>query len=701
MSMLLIELPRDILFLIFKQLSPLALQRFAATSRMAHQLAYEFLALQLSAPSPTRFFYRLFDAPVLRELQYSIFHTLVPWMQQMQRQPGVYPLHRVELESFISSPFKIKRMLEQHASNWGTGLDLPWDVYSPEIQREWLVQLTADFQRKHPGRQLVESGAVFANMQRSDPSLDTVRAVLNTMLKRYTEVEVAEVLVQGTTLKELIEILQDYYKRYVHQQLQREFVQNLDIVPADKKVFKNAIKRQNWFLVAQQLRNGVLLNTAALWTDLIKVETWERGVQLFLLADADPNVVFQYRGKTYTLLHHAMCLGRLDILRQLVHFGAALNVRDENGVTPLTMTVQWQTCTEYLLEQGANVLDGAGRTVLHTIAATGVEYPHNLDPNWIKKLISQYHVPVNAQDIRGETALYLAVVGQKYQLAMMLLENGASLASMVGFGDGDTPIHVLVNKKENIETAAFEFIQHCLERYPDMLTIVNAKGNTLLHDAVRFNHREVVLALLAKGASLLVKNNKGQTPMHFIPKSGVMPELIARYLAENGDWNAIDSDGNNLLHHAVQIGNVEWIRILLAQGADARLQNHAGKTPIEMQYVFGRRLSRTNRHLSETEYKTLVNLEMTKIRMQHYLSPPPVAVLFSQTPHSKRVCLVLNVSQYHERFMALFQESRSPRLSLWAEYAPGEGPCTREVAEAYATACVAELEREFRVLIPK
>jgi ankyrin repeat protein len=61
---------------------------------------------------------------------------------------------------------------------------------------------------------------------------------------------------------------------------------------------------------------------------------------------------------------------------------------------------------------------------------------------------------------------------------------------------------------------------------------------------------------------------------------------IIRYMA---DPNARDIDGTTPLHYAAKNGFGEVVRLLLEQGADARVINHYGETPLRLAARYGHR----------------------------------------------------------------------------------------------------------------
>jgi ankyrin repeat protein len=69
---------------------------------------------------------------------------------------------------------------------------------------------------------------------------------------------------------------------------------------------------------------------------------------------------------------------------------------------------------------------------------------------------------------------------------------------------------------------------------------------------------------------------------HVFAPGGMMPAV--RYLVEElgADVNALDYEGNSVVHHAASRGDTEMIRYLVSKGADVTGVNRAGQTTIDL-----------------------------------------------------------------------------------------------------------------------
>jgi len=69
---------------------------------------------------------------------------------------------------------------------------------------------------------------------------------------------------------------------------------------------------------------------------------------------------------------------------------------------------------------------------------------------------------------------------------------------------------------------------------------------------------------------------------HHVAPSGMLPAV--KYLVEElgADVNAVDADGNTIVHHAAARGDTEMVRFLVSKGADVKKVNRAGQTTIDV-----------------------------------------------------------------------------------------------------------------------
>jgi|GEM_PF-6646577 len=116
----------------------------------------------------------------------------------------------------------------------------------------------------------------------------------------------------------------------------------------------------------------------------------------------------------------------------------------------------------------------------------------------------------------------------------------------------------------------------------------NSSGHTLLSTAVTSGHEHTVDALLHFGANpnKKSKNFNSSFPLHIAVQRQKLPMIKSLLNGENGrkkaDLCARNGKGETALHIAVEGGDLEIVRYLLAHGASAKAKNDEGVTPWQL-----------------------------------------------------------------------------------------------------------------------
>jgi ankyrin repeat protein len=116
-------------------------------------------------------------------------------------------------------------------------------------------------------------------------------------------------------------------------------------------------------------------------------------------------------------------------------------------------------------------------------------------------------------------------------------------------------------------------------------------GDTGLHVAAAALNLDIAANLVTKGADLGAKNRHGAQALHYASDSGPMkriwnPEaqekVIAFLIKSGSNPNAVDKRGVSPLHRAVRTRSADAVRALLAGGAEVRIKNDNGSTPLHL-----------------------------------------------------------------------------------------------------------------------
>jgi ankyrin repeat protein len=238
------------------------------------------------------------------------------------------------------------------------------------------------------------------------------------------------------------------------------------------------------------------------------------------------------------------------------------------------------------------------------------------DLNAVAEYLRQGGDP-NLRGEDGDTLLHYAIRKRQYEIAELLLKHGADPNAMA---DGKmTPLHYATLHGDPL------FVRLLLE-YKAYPNAKDYEGRTPLHIATWYGHDSVTLALLEYGADPTVTDDMGRTPFinlhaEFLRVLDAMTRSMNPdkrdekgrtilhnlavfcdyYLVEHillsrdVDVNAKDNDGNTALHLAVasEIASDEaclrTAEVLLEHGADPKIKNNKGKTPIDLARREGRR----------------------------------------------------------------------------------------------------------------
>lgn len=123
----------------------------------------------------------------------------------------------------------------------------------------------------------------------------------------------------------------------------------------------------------------------------------------------------------------------------------------------------------------------------------------------------------------------------------------------IQLGHNDDPLHFYhqLHKSTiegNIEafTTTLKKIENSTTNHNSALSRLTPQGNTILHIAASFGHKNLSQVILEQEASLLShKNYQGDTPLHIAAKAGNLPliKYLVQFIKENGTTN-LDTEGN-------------------------------------------------------------------------------------------------------------------------------------------------------------
>lgn len=181
-------------------------------------------------------------------------------------------------------------------------------------------------------------------------------------------------------------------------------------------------------------------------------------------------------------------------LRAAVDSGADLEVRDQNGLTPLEIVIKWNhqesmgLICSHLSEDSFSTINKKGLSVLHQ-AVLGNNY------NSVVALIScGSRVNLNSVDYQGCTALHYAIMNNYAETARALIY---SMEVDVNVPDrsGKMPLHLAVQSR------SVDLVKLLIDRSIN-LDVLDKDGKSPLYYALLFGQPDIATALLINGAKL-------------------------------------------------------------------------------------------------------------------------------------------------------------------------------------------------------
>jgi ankyrin repeat protein len=264
----------------------------------------------------------------------------------------------------------------------------------------------------------------------------------------------------------------------------------------------------------------------------------------------------------WTALLYAAREGAIDAAEALLDLGAAIDVQDPEGVTPLmqaVVNVHFDLAMR-LLERGAdpNLADAAGMTPAFAVVEmrtpswersrprltergevdgptllTGLlERGADPDAALTDRQLMRYHARGPAAFAEGTTALMQAVRFKHLDLARVLVDHGADVT--LAQPDGTTALMIAAGVKYAITQEGdpdnmgsrqdmFEIVRMLVEHGADV-NAANIRGETPLYGAAFFGHAGVISYLVEQGAALDARTAVDRTIMDAVLNTGVPDE---------------------------------------------------------------------------------------------------------------------------------------------------------------------------------
>ena len=283
--------------------------------------------------------------------------------------------------------------------------------------------------------------------------------------------------------------------------------------------------------------------------------------------------------------HEACTSGNIEIVKSLIETNAITKDEiDEKATLYWTSEGGHIEIIKELLNFGANlnVPGEFGETALHIAAKSGHEE--------IVKLLIHNGANIEAKCVHLFTPLFSAIDYGQHEIALMLLKLGGN-QNAKGLHDQNL-LHFAAKSR-----FGHRIMKELIEKGVEINAVTNNKNETPLFYATRYNDQESIAILLDYGADVNISNIGGWTALYNATSMNCSgrKSTVAKLLAHGANVDGtgeIGREGANStpLHHAFHNGSEseEIVRMLLMYGANVNIQNRQGETPLMMAAREGR-----------------------------------------------------------------------------------------------------------------
>jgi ankyrin repeat protein len=252
-----------------------------------------------------------------------------------------------------------------------------------------------------------------------------------------------------------------------------------------------------------------------------------------------------------------------------------LNSVDSQGYTLLEWatvfsTSDWPT-DQFLIEKGAEIQteEGLFRRNVFFIA---LQY---LPSNKESQYLSFDGINIHGVNQTGDSALHLALHGEKWDVAERILDQFPDYDVNVTNYKGETPLHLAVHPK-----CKMVLIKKILARTnSENVNAQDEDGNTALLYAMSFDSKIAVKELLKrKDVDVNLKNNRNITALYYSASlwKNIPIDLFTKIIEKSTDINAQDDEyGCTVLHIAIRYKSETMTKELLKRkDVDVNLKNN-------------------------------------------------------------------------------------------------------------------------------
>eukprot|EP01117_Protostelium_nocturnum_P015307 TRINITY_DN5919_c0_g1_i2.p1 TRINITY_DN5919_c0_g1~~TRINITY_DN5919_c0_g1_i2.p1 ORF type:complete len:1134 (+),score=376.14 TRINITY_DN5919_c0_g1_i2:46-3447(+) len=247
----------------------------------------------------------------------------------------------------------------------------------------------------------------------------------------------------------------------------------------------------------------------------------------------------------------------LSIAQELVRLGSKINLKDNNGCTPLYFFAASlvNTCSQPSFSTTKiNAL--LGKLQDHDANFESVDADNN---SFLHLLLCK---PESNSTEEWRSSIVKSI--------LVMFPNAVSWSNRFK----RTPIHesAVENHLASLEVLLSSSSSRINER--------DSKGRSALHLAAYFGNEKALKILSnSKGCKLDLLDNAGETSLHYASYSGSL-ECVKALISKGANLNLKDKNGSSALHIACGHGQVEIVKELISKGINVNEKNEKKRTPL-------------------------------------------------------------------------------------------------------------------------